>query len=111
MMNALEVDLRFTIELETDFPSKQIPTLDFSLWLGEVKDDRGTQHKLFYSFFMKPMNTRYSELENSARAWSGKSVSLAEEVYRRLLHTSEDLPLASRLQVINQFTHRLKAHI
>ena len=35
LMNMIEPDLEFTIELEEDFPNGKIPTLDFSMWLGE----------------------------------------------------------------------------
>ena len=37
MMNSLEPDLWFTLELERDFSNSRIQTLDFTLWLGTAR--------------------------------------------------------------------------
>ena len=94
MMCAMEPDLEFTTELMTDFELNQIPTLDFSLWLEEVETPEGTcPYRLYHNFYTKPMNTRYCELESAARAWTSQAACMAQEVVRRMLHVSEELPL------------------
>ena len=55
LMNSLEVDLQFTMELETDFPDGAIPPLDTTLWLQEVDSDTTTSYSLRYNFNPKQL--------------------------------------------------------
>ena len=101
LMNAIEPDLDFTIELMTDFPNQQIPTLDFTLWLQKVEAKDGScPYRLLHNFFTKDMNTQYWELEQSARAWSSKASSLAQETVRRMRNVSERLSINHRLDLV-----------
>ena len=53
------------------------------------------------------MSTPYAELESSARAWAQKSASLTQEVYRRMLHCSEHLPIQQRLDILQKYVDKL----
>ena len=99
IMNTLTPDLRFTVELPSDFSSGRIPTLDTEWWISR----EGNSQKLLYSFFRKPMASPYCTLESSAWAWNNKASSLSQEVIRRMTNVSEDLPLEERLEVLREF--------
>ena len=104
IMNDREPDLTFTMETMSMFQSLEIPTLDFTLWL-EMEEGRPTLKHRFYS---KPMSSPYSVLETSAWAWSPKSVSLAQEVFRRLQNTSDTLPSPDKTRILEEYTQKLK---
>ena len=103
MMSHLQPDLTFTVEVEEDFTSKEMPTLDFTLWLTLAEG----RPKIMYRFFSKEMATKFCELELGARAWSAKAASLSQDLVRRLRHTHLDLPKDERIAVINGYTRRL----
>ena len=105
MMNAMDKDLQFTMELETDFSDLRIHTLDTTLWIHQPDDSQPP--RLLYDFYMKPLASKYVELEESARAWTAKCATLAQEVIRRLLHTSGHLGQSAAISNINQFSTRL----
>ena len=106
-MNSIEKDLKFTIELETEFVNNR-PTLDFTLWVCEVEvEDDMCPWRILHSFNRKPMALMYCEVETSARSWTSRASSLSQEVVRRSLNTSERLQLAERLSVLNNFTKML----
>ena len=58
-------------------------------------------------FYAKSMASSFCELEGSARAWKCKAATLAMEVYRRLMHTSRDLPIQASHCNLNCFTSKL----
>ena len=64
MMNALEPDLCFTMELPTHISDNQIQILDFTLWLGKTEGHRDgdSSWRLFHSFYRKDMVFSYCEL-------------------------------------------------
>ena len=47
-------------------------------------------------------------VENSAAPWNQKRASLSQEVVRRLLTTSKELPQETKDQIINEFTNKLR---
>ena len=105
VMNQVCSDLSFTMEVESQFDSKAIPTLDFSLWM-ETPVMGPT--RLSYSFYSKPMASKYVELEISARAWTSKCASLTQEVFKRLQNTSEHLPKEEKEKALGELASKLK---
>ncbi len=61
-----------------------------------------------YKYFEKPMSTRYVTLESSASSWEQKKASLAQETARRLETTSVELDTISKVNIINNFNHKLR---
>ena len=55
IMNSLTLDIKFTLELPSEFISGRIPTLDTELWISRAGDSQ----RLMYSFYRKPMVSRY----------------------------------------------------
>ena len=83
-MNTILTNLVFTGENEEMFDSKDLPTLDTSLW---VKDG-----KILYRFFEKP--TCSNQVLQASTALDKDTVisSMRQETVRRLLNTSVTLP-------------------
>ena len=66
-----------------------------------------TQYKrIQYEFYSKPTGSRFLILESFAAPYQQKKSVLAQEVVRRLMNTTEDSPLSTRLHIIN--THDKK---
>ena len=63
MMDRINPDLRFELELEEDFEDLKLPTLDTSIWIGRSKD---LKLQIKYIFFEKPINSIYVIHEKSA---------------------------------------------
>ena len=57
--------------------------------------------------FIKEMTTPYCELGQSARSWTRKSSTLCQEVVRRSLHVTEEIPTSVKMEVLKAFTTRL----
>ena len=54
------------------------------------------------------MASKYSEVEGSARSWHAKAAGLSQEMVRRMMNTSEHLPITSRVEIVDQFTQKLR---
>ena len=108
MFNQVDNDLKFTIELMSDYIDAKIPTLDFTHSLVCRGVEEGNTWELQHEFYSKPMKRKYCKLEISARAWSSKTASLLQEVVRRSLHYSERLPVDGRLAELKSFIKTMR---
>ena len=59
---------------------------------------RGSYPVILYKFYKKPTSSRLAIMENSSSSWESKKTSLSQEYSRRLMCTSEEIPLADRLK-------------
>ena len=98
-MNETLTFLKFTKEVPEDFEDKKLPTLDLKIWL---RDGR-----LWYQFFEKIMSNNVVIQEKSALSESVKIASLTEHVIRRLKNTSQDLPIAYRLEALEGLSQKM----
>ena len=69
MMDQINPDLQFDLELEEDFEDMKLPTLDTAIWMSRTED---LTVKINYIFYEKPMNSVYVILENSAMDYRSK---------------------------------------
>jgi hypothetical protein len=101
-MNSVAEDMEFTVETEEDFANKRLQTLDFEAWFdvqeGVVKHD----------FFEKPMRTSLVVMERSAMGLQQKHSILANDLVRRLSNLSGTMTTNDNLEVINNYTIKLK---
>ena len=65
--------------------------------------------QISYTFYSKPLGSKFTILETSAAAYNSKKASLAQECVRRLLNSAEDRPQAELNKTINEFQNKLKA--
>ena len=77
--------LDFTVETDEEYPSNWLPTLDMDL---RVRGD----NIILYQFFEKPTSSKMCLQSDTALSQNGLVQSLVEDVKRRLLTTSEDVP-------------------
>ena len=106
IMNSVLKELEFTTEIKDDFANRKLPTLDFELWIE--KSDKERSPRLLYSFYEKPMGTRFCVKEESAMAYNSKRSALAQEVIRRRLNTSEMVPQMERNNILERFVDKLR---
>ena len=119
VMNSVYKDIRFTSEIEEDFDTRRIPTLDFEMWLeknegnpNDTQEEREAkqrrQDKIVYSFYEKPMSSQFCVMENSAMSWNTKRATLSQEIVRRMLNTSEQVTQSERDKIIEKFLAKMK---
>ena len=63
MMDQINPDLKFDLELEEDFEDMKLPTLDTAIWMGRTED---LAVKINYQFYEKPRNSVFVIPEKSA---------------------------------------------
>ena len=119
IMNSVFKNITFTTETEEDFADGRLPTLDFSLFIerGEAKPGdeqekiewrKKNKGKLLYSFFEKTMTSKYCIMERSALSENMKTASLSQEVIRRMLNMSEEIPQEERNEVLEKFISKME---
>ena len=92
--------LSFTVESEEDFESAWLPTLDMSL--------RVNKHNIIqYMFFEKPTSSSVCLQADTALSQNGLVQSLVEEVKRRMLTTSLDIPMQIRCEILDKFAQKM----
>ena len=100
-MNAIFSFLRFTVESELDFEDRRLPTLDFKLW---VRQEDGL---IMHTFYEKPTSSNQTIQKDTALPENTKMATLNSEVVRRMLHTSELLPIEERIMVLDDMSQKL----
>ena len=101
---SINPNLKFTIELESDFIDKKLPTLDTNIWFSRPEAGAPIVQ---YEFFEKSMNSKFCILEKSAMAYESKLSILSNEVVRRLLNTSETVPQDRKDSILNDFVFKM----
>ena len=116
VMDSINPDLKFEMELEEDFPDNKLPTLDCRVWLETSPDSNTTRTRsrvasqppqFNFSFFEKTMNSQYVILENSAMSYKMKCAILSQEVVRRMLNTKETISQRERNEILNSFSEKM----
>ena len=106
IMNSLERDMTFTAESHLDFEDLRLPTLDVNLWIQKPTQVGSTPFR--YTFFRKPMASRFLILEKSAMSWEAKKASLSQEVVRRMSNIQEEVQDKERIRVLEEFINLMK---
>merc|ERR1712082_56584 len=101
IMNTICRDIEMTVEVEEDFISGFIPTLD-----TQVKLDKNLG-QITYKFFSKPMASKFCLLEKSAIPITVRSSTLSQEILRRQLNCSQDIGVQERSIMLEEFTTKM----
>ena len=101
VMNSICKDVKMTVEVEEDFTSKFIPTLDMQIKLDK---DLG---RLVYKFYSKPMSSSLCLVEKSALPITIRNATLTQEVLRRQLNCSRDVGTKERMEILELFTIKM----
>ena len=102
-MNSINPYLTFTAEVETDFPTRKLPTLDTKLWMEE-------DGQLGHGFYEKEMKSQQMIDKDSAMSINQKHCIMANELTRRLYNlNAEDENLEQEAsEVMENFTRQCK---
>ena len=103
MMNSICSWLVRTIETEDMFAEKKLPTLDVKIWVTAEQNI----NIILFMFFEKKMVSPMVLHKRSAMPEGIRRATLNQEMIRRMVNTSEMVPLADRLMVIVDYTQKL----
>ena len=98
-MNAVNPDLRFTLEHEEDFPNNRLPTLAFEVW----SDITGLRH----SYFEKSMRNQVLTQKRSSQSENSKFAILTNELTRRFQMMDKDISSQEKIEKIDHYTQQL----
>ena len=104
MMDQINPDLKFDLELEEDFEDMKLPTLDTAIWMGRTED---LAVKINYQFYEKPMNSVFVIPEKSAMASRSKFTILSQDLIRRLMNTGLNINQGTKNQIKNKYSEKL----
>ena len=100
-MNAINIDLKFTVETPEDYPDKRLPTLDFLIWFENFL--------INHTYYQKPMKSPFLIMNRSAMGDHQRAAILANELVRRLSNVNAGhVEHEEVLRVIEQFIRELK---
>ena len=99
-MNNIMPFLEFTMEIHEDFLEMKLPTLDVKIWVVDG-------NRIEFDFFEKPMNPKTVLHAKTAQSESTKFSSLSQEIVRRMLHTSNRLPLSHGMENLEKFSQKM----
>ena len=106
-MNGLVEGIEFTSETKVDFKDEWgIPTLDM-MWRTEERRS-GERRKIGYSFYKKPMSSKWVMPYKSAQAMNGKMSSLSQDVFRTLANNNEFVTKQEKTEMLEKFADRLR---
>ena len=101
-MNAINPDLRFTVEIEEDFLDKRLPTLDCKLWFNR-------DWSLNHTYYEKDMKSQILIPARSAMAETQRMNILSNDLVRRLSNVKIEQAEEGEVEkVIEQYTKQLK---
>ena len=87
--------LKFTTEIEADFETEWLPTLDMELKM------EGTQ--VMHRFYEKPTTARVTVQERSAMEENTKMKVLGNDLMRRLLNSKVELGEKERNRIVDGY--------
>ena len=92
-------DLQFTMETETDFDTKRLPTLSFEMW----SEKTGIRH----SYFEKGMRSQILTMKRSSQSENSKYSILVNELNRRFEVMDKDISINEKVSVIDHYCQQL----
>ena len=99
-MQEIENFLKFTMETSEDFESGWLATLDTVLCVTEG-------NKIEYIYYEKPVSSNVIVQKLTAMEENSRMKTLANELTRRVLNTSEALGVEEHVKVIDKYIQKL----
>ena len=91
------------METEEMFPERMLPTLDVKIWVAVVDG----KNVIMFMFFEKEMVSPMVLHKRSAMPEGIRRATLNQEMIRRMVNTSEKVPVAERVRVVDEYTQKL----
>ena len=98
-MNAINSDLKFTMEHENDFTNQRLPTLSFEIW--------STLNGVRHSYFEKSMRSQILTQKRSSQSETSKFAILTNELRRRFAMMDEGIEKEEKVEKIDKFTQQM----
>ena len=98
-MNSICGWLVLTMETEDMFKGK-LPTLDLEIWVDQ-------ENRFMYQYYEKPMIPNTVLHRRSAMPEGTRRATLNQELIRRMVNTSEQVPMDTRLEIIDKYAGKL----
>ena len=95
-MNCVNHDLKFTLEHESQFENKRLPTLAFELW----SEKGGIRH----SYFEKKMRSQILTMKESSQSENSKFSILTNELNRRFQMMDDQIEIEEKIEKVNHFS-------
>ena len=99
IMNSICSWLELTMETEEMF-NGVLPTLDLEIWVTE-------SNKIMFSFFEKSMTAQLVLHKRSAIPEGVRRATLNQEMVRRMINTSEGVPIEKRLEIVDKYAQKM----
>ena len=99
-MDDIEYFLNFTMETANDFPNGWLPTLDTELKVTK-------KNRVEYRAFEKPVSSNVGVQMLSAMDENSKMKTLANDLTRMLLNTSETLGMEEKVKVVDRYSQKM----
>ena len=99
-MNSICSWLVLTLETEDMFVDRKLPTLDIKIWVT-------VDNIILFTFFEKEMVSPMVLHKRSAMPEGIRRATLNQEMVRRMVNTSERIPLIDRLMVVDGYAQKL----
>ena len=80
--------IQVTVDTPEKNPDRKMLVLDLKLWMDETEDCP----QIRYTFYKKPITSKYTIMKRSAIAERVKKATIFQEALRRLSNTSKELP-------------------
>ena len=93
--------IQVTFDCPSKHPEGRMPLLDLEVWVDD-------EEEVVFSFFEKPMASRYTIPVRSAHSWKQKVTNLTREAIRRLLNIHNKLPWTETVKIMNKFSRKMK---
>jgi hypothetical protein len=100
IINTIDKDIQMTGDVPSTNTSKRVPVLDMDMFMKN--------NRVMFSFYAKPMSTKFVIPERSAHPQKIKRTTLIQEGVRRLLNVSPDLPEEERQRVMTEYDIKMR---
>ena len=91
-MNSINPNLEFTIEKESDFNNRRLPTLGFEMW--------STKEKILHSYYEKEMRSQVLTQKRSFQSENQKFAISTNELNRRLQMSDDEITTTEKIEKI-----------
>ena len=99
--NEIDPQIQVTFDVASNHADGKVPILDLKVSLNRETGN------IEYEFYKKPVASKVVTMKNSAMPWNVKYATLSQQCFKRIHNTSEDIPNARKVEIMNDFMQEL----
>ena len=104
IMNSIDPDIQLTWDTPSNNQERRMPVLDLKLWMEQNHEG---VNRIRFSYYEKPMASKYVIMAGSGLSWQVKRSSLAGEVARRRLNMDDEAWQQEGIEVLERFNCKM----